>query len=477
MTLKDKAVKGVFWSVAERWSAQLLSTVVFLILVRLLGPQDFGLVALAMVFIAFAGIFVEAGFSQSIVQREDLQKGHLDTAFWSTIGLALLLGSIMFVLAPMIAGVLKEPELRDVVRALSPVFLFSALSSTQSAILRRDFRFKSLGVRTVVANLCGGVTGIICALAGLGVWSLVAQTLVGSVVGVLILWWTSPWRPGREVSMQSFRELFSFGVNITGISILNFFNKKADRFLIGTFLGTAALGYYTIARRFTEMAADLLLSPISKVALPAFARMQSDRPRLRDAFYRITKVTSAISSPVFVGMILVAPDFIPVVVGPQWEVSVPVLQLLAGVGLTWGLTFLALPSMLAVGYSRAAAGFHLINTTANVIGFAIAVQWGIVAVAAAFLVRGILLAPLPFWFMHRHLGIRYGRILKDALGVGLSLLLMTATCLTTEFLLAESADWIRLIATVAGGAVAYLTGLVLFDRGLLAEARAILKVR
>lgn len=477
MTLKAKAVKGVFWSAAERWSAQLLNTVVFLILARLLGPQDFGLVALAMAFISFAGIFVEAGFSQSIVQRADLRKSHLDTAFWSTIVLALLLGSIMFGLAPIIAALLKEPQLESIVRALSPVFLFSALSSTQGAILRREFRFKSLGVRTVVANLCGGVTGISCALGGLGVWSLVAQTLVGSLVGVLILWWTSTWRPGLDVSTRSFSELFSFGVNITGISILGFFNKKLDRLLIGTFLGTAALGYYTIARRFTEMAADLLLSPIQKVAMPTFARMQTDLPRLRDAFYRITKVTSAISSPVFAGMILVAPDFIPVVVGPQWEVSVPVLQLLAGVGLTWGLTFITLPSMLAAGYSRAAAGFHLINTMANVIGFAIVVQWGIVAVAAAFLVRGILLAPLPYWFMHRHLGIWYGRILEDALGVALSLLLMTAACLTTAFLLAESAQWIRLIATVAAGALAYLTGIALLDRGLLAEARAILKIR
>lgn len=475
MSLRRQAIQGGLWSAAERWSGQLLSTAIFLILARLLSPEDFGLVALATALIGFAGVLVQGGFAEAIVQREDLQKGHLDTAFWSTLLLACALAGATFFAAPFLARWLGQAELEDIVRVLSPVFLLVALSSTQNAILRRNFQFKSLSIRTLFATLVGGVIGIGCALAGLGAWSLVAQRLAGSLVGVLVLWWASTWRPGLGVSLAAFKDLFSFGVNVTGISVLTFLNRWLDRLLIGAFLGPAALGYYTIAKRFTEMADQLLVRPITSVAFPTFSRIQSDRPRFRAAYYRMAKVTAAVATPVFIGIILVAPDFIPVAVGSKWETSIPVLQLLAGVGVLRSLTSLAGPSMLALGYGSAAAGLLAANTLANVIGFAAAVSWGIVAVAGAFLVRALALAPLPFWFLHRHLGLEYPRLARQLAGVTGALLLMVAACFVVMARLSESPDWLRLLATVGVGAVVYAVGLLLLDRGLLKEVGSLFK--
>ncbi|HEY9661499.1 MAG TPA: lipopolysaccharide biosynthesis protein, partial [Allocoleopsis sp.] len=308
MNLKQKAFKGIIWSAIESWGRQAISTIIFFVLARLLTPEAFGLIALSSVFIAFIQIFLDQGFSQAIVQREKVEPEHLDTAFWTNITISTLLTLTSITFADEIALLFKEPALASILRWLSLNFILISLSSVQEAVLARQFAFKALATRSLIAIVVGGSIGLGMAISGYGVWSLVAYQLVNASVRVLVLWWSSDWRPGFKVSLLHFKQLFSFGINIVGNNCLSFLDRRSDDFLIGFFLGSVALGYYSIAYKVLLTTTELLMGFVNKVAMPVFSRLQDNPERLRQAFYRSTQLTSLIAFPCFIGIALSAPE-------------------------------------------------------------------------------------------------------------------------------------------------------------------------
>ena len=302
MGLQQEAVRGAMWSALEKWGAQLVSTAIFLLLARLLGAEAFGLIALANVFLAFMQIFLDQGFAQAIVQKDKLETEHLDTAFWTSVLMGALFVLLIFAGSGFVADFYKEPDLALIVRWMSVSFLFSGLSSVQSAILQRNMQFKIFAVRSLVATVTCGIAGIGAALMGFGVWSLVVKEIVFGSTGALLLWSTSGWRPGFRFSPEHFKELFSFGINIIGFNFLDFFNRRSDDLLIGYFLGTVALGYYSVAYRLLLIMIKLLTNVTIQVALPTFSKLQKEPDRMRAAFYKVTRYTSLVSFPAFLGI-------------------------------------------------------------------------------------------------------------------------------------------------------------------------------
>ncbi|UCC50644.1 MAG: MOP flippase family protein [Anaerolineaceae bacterium] len=466
-SLQEQAVKGIAWSATRLWGRQLITFFVFLLLSRLLGPEAFGLVALASVFTAFVRIFLDQGFGAAIIQRSDLEPEHLDTAFWFgiVVGLALTLGGIAA--ANLIAQLFEEPQLAPIVRWLSLTFLIAALSSTQIAILRRDLAFKSLAVRSTVATVGGGIVAVSFAFLGFGVWSLVAQNLVGSLLGVIFLWRASHWRPGFNFSKRHLSELYGFGLNVIGIKVLDFFNRRSDDFLIGYFLGPVALGYYTIAYRLLLVMLQLLTGITTAVSFPTFSRLQKEPERMRSAFYKVTKVTSLIAFPAFVGILIVAPELVDVLYGSEWAPSVPVMQILALIGILSSVTLFNNTVMKAAGKPSWQLAIMSINMVFAVIGFLIVVRFGIVAVAAAYVITGYLLAPLAYFAVHRLIRIdlrtyllQYAIPLVGSLG-------MVAIVMALKQVLGEALNiHLRLSIYVVAGAITYLAFVLLADRSM-----------
>ncbi|MEJ2558700.1 MAG: lipopolysaccharide biosynthesis protein [Anaerolineae bacterium] len=339
MSLRQEAVKGVVWSIIQKWGRAAISTATFMALARLLSPDAFGLVALASVFTAFVEIFLDQGFSAAIVQRADLEREHLDTAFWITVlgGGLLTVGGIAA--SGLVAALFAEPRLAPILMWLSLSFVLSALSSTQSAILQRELAFKSLAARSLAATTVGGVAGISMAIAGFGVWSLVGQNLANGLAGAIVLWRASDWRPGFNLSRQHYKELFSFGVSVVGNNILKVLVRRSDDFLIGYFLGPTLLGYYTIGYRLLLVIIRLVTGIINAVAFPTFSRLQRDPKRMLRAFYNVTQYTSLLAFPVFSGLAALAPELVPALFGEKWAPSIPVMQVLALIGILQSVLF------------------------------------------------------------------------------------------------------------------------------------------
>ncbi|MEM7769783.1 MAG: MOP flippase family protein [Cyanobacteria bacterium P01_E01_bin.6] len=413
MTLKQKAAKGILWSFIQRWGSQLISFSVFLLLARLLGPEDFGLIALSGVFIAFMKVFLDQGFAAAIVQRKTVEQEHLDTAFWVSIGTSLLLVAIACSSAGWIADFYHEPQLAPVIRFLSINFVFKALNSVQNAILTRKLAFKTLAVRSLIGIAGGGSVGVIMALSGFGVWSLVGYQLANSIIEVPILWAVTDWRPGLRCSRKHFRELFDFGIHVIGMNGLVFLNNYSDNLLIGYYLGATALGYYTVAYRVLTVLTTLLAKTTNQVAFPTFSKLQQEPERLERAYYKATHLTSLISFPAFLGIVALAPELVPTVFGEQWAPTIPVMQTLAFIGILRTVFQFNGPIMMAMGRPDWRFKINIMNTVLNVTCFFAVVKWGILAVAIAFVIRSYAFAPVGLWLIKKLIKINLKTYLQQ----------------------------------------------------------------
>lgn len=398
-SLRQKTIKGVVWSVLQNTIGPLISFSIFIILARLLEPAAFGLLALATVSVHFFQIFLSGGFGSAIVQRESLEPQHLNTAFWVNIGAAVIIMTVTINSAGLISEYFKEPDLEFIIKCLSIVSLLDALTQVQIAQLKRNMAFRSLAIRSLVAEPIGGAVGVAMAMAGYGVWSLVSRSLVTSIVKLFILWLASDWRPGFQMSQKHFNDLFYFGASLVGTNIVNFIARRSDTFLIGYFLGSTSLGYYNAGSRLFRMMTEIIGGTINNVAWPLFARLQNDPSRLRKAFYTATRLVGLMACPVFIGIFAIAPDLVPVVFGEKWIPSIPVMQILSFIGLLESIFYFNSSVIVGVGKPQWRMFLIIAIAIANVLAFFVVVNYGISAVAMAYVIVGYAFSPVSIWMV------------------------------------------------------------------------------
>ncbi|MHC4103454.1 MAG: MOP flippase family protein, partial [Planctomycetota bacterium] len=458
MNLRQKAAKGILWSVIQKWGREAISFLTFIALSRMLAPESFGLVALATVFTASIKIFLDQGFSAAIVQRSELEREHLDTAFWISILIGILFTVGGIAASGLVAAFFEEARLAPVLSWLSLSFILGALSSTQIAILRRDLAFKSLAARSLTATMAGGIVGVSMAFAGFGVWSLVGQHLTIALVGVFVLWRASDWRPGFNLSMKHYKQLFTFGVSVTGNNFLKAFVRRSDDFLIGYFLGPTLLGYYTIGYRLLLVMMRVVTGIINSVAFPTFSRIQHKPERMRNAFYKVTQYTSLLAFPIFMGLAVLAPEIVPALFGEKWGPSIPVMQILALIGILQSVLFFNGSVMRASGKPSWEFAIMLLNAICSVLGFLLAVRWGIVAVAAAFVIVGYLLAPISYIAVRRLIQIDFKTYLWQLVAPLSASLVMVAVILGLKYFIEQQELnlYLQLSIYLAAGVVTYL---------------------
>jgi PST family polysaccharide transporter len=465
MNLREKSINGVMWAATQTWGVRVISFLVMIALARLVAPEAFGLVAYATVFIAFAQIFVDQGFSDAIVQFSHLNREHLDTAFWASVLMGGLLSLITVFASDRIAGLFREPQLVPVIRWLSPVFFLSAMSSVQQAILRRALAFKALTVRSLAANLLSGVIAVLLALRGYGVWSLVAKLLVSAIVNMVMLWQVSDWRPGFRISIKPFQELFLFGISIVGGNFVDFLSVHSDDFLIGYFLGPVALGYYTLAYNLLIVTTDLLISVPNAVAFPLFSMVQADPAGVKRAFSRVILLQSMVAFPIFLGIAVLSSEVIVQLYGAQWIASIPVLQLLMLIGLVRSAMYIYSSVFRAAGKPSWRFWVYLLTAVLNVIGFALVVRLGIIAIAASYVAVSYLLMPIYFVMIRKLIGVSIRSHLSQYGPAVISSLAMVAIVYATKWVIGEQIILLaRLSILVLTGALAYLLTLRLTYR-------------
>jgi O-antigen/teichoic acid export membrane protein len=360
-------------------------------------------------------------------------------------------------LAGPVARFYGEPDVEPLLAALSLSFVVTSLGSTQSALLVRELDFRRLELRMMAATLAGAAVGIGAAIQGAGAWAIIAQQLTIAFVSTALLWLVSPWRPRFVFSLASLRDLGGFSANVFGQRLLYYLHANADKVLIGRFLGAAPLGVYSLAYNVVTVPFSRLAVPLAEVMFPAFSRMQDDRAGVAAAWIRSVRLVGALTIPALLGLIVVAPEFVGVVLGGRWQQATPVIQILAGVALVQSLQTLNTSILQSLDRTRTLLGYSVVFFAAHLAAFALGLRWGIVGVAACYAVSSALVEPLFAWLTARALGIRVTDFVRGLSGVAQASLLMLAVLLGARLALPETTpDGAVLALLVVLGAAVYV---------------------
>jgi teichuronic acid exporter len=329
------------------WGQRGLATAFTFVLAAMLGPHDFGLMAMGLAFVALIQVVLEQGISTAIIQRDKLDDEHLDSAFWLNLAWCLLLAGVTVALSGWWAAANDAPELQNVLIALSGLLVIWGLMIVQMSILQRDMRFRELAAAWNVGALVGGGVGVALALAGAGVWAFVCQQLVMDAIALVLMWFGVSWRPRARFSRPHARELLGFSTNVFVANLGGFVNRRADALLIGLFFGPTAVGLYRLADRIVDLVLEFTMRPVGVISLPHFSRLQNDPEGLRRTVETCLRATLVLSMPVLL-VLAATSQYALALLGPEWVPADEALALLCIVGIVKGAVFFTGPLLFAV---------------------------------------------------------------------------------------------------------------------------------
>jgi O-antigen/teichoic acid export membrane protein len=464
--LGDRAGRGVAWMGASRLIARLVDMLVLVILARLLTPGDFGVVALAAAVIAFVEIFRDLGLAQAAVQRHDLRPAHLNGLFWGSLGIGLSLALLLVVSASALGWLLDEASLAGIVTVLAPVLVLQSLGLVPSAIFEREMNFRPVAMRTIIGASAGALAGVGFALAGAGPYALVAKSLADAGVGTIALWIGSSFRPQFRLNLAEFRELFRFGLPVAGARLLETAQGRSDDLIIGRFMGSTALGAYSVAYRLYRILTETFVGVLGKVVAPTFALLQNDLPRLRSVYYSAIHHTALLAVPIFAGSACLAADLIPLIFGDQWDRSVPVMQALAFVGILHALRYFDSALLIALGMTGLNLRLRVITVTVTVAGFVLVLPLGsLVAFAAVYAAVGwFISAPLWLLVLRHRVGISPRKVFAVSWKTLFASAVMSASILGVSYLLGDPSPLVGTIVGFFTGVIVYVGLISIIDR-------------
>jgi O-antigen/teichoic acid export membrane protein len=477
--LGDRIRSGVGWKVLSQIVWQLSRMAVALVLARMLAPSDWGLAAMVLVVSGLVVVFTDGALFDALIQRPDLNDDDCSTVFWTSagIGLLLMLGGIAF--SGLLANFYNDARVQPLFAVLSVTFLVNSLKSTQSALLTREMRFRTLELCWMGAAVAGATVGIGVALADYGAWAIVAQTVAESVTFAVLIWFASPWRPSRVFAVESLRRLGGFAGNVFGENLLYQAGRNLSSLLIGKYLGAASVGAYALAMNVILVPFSRLAAPLQQVFFPAFSQLIEQRERMADIWIRASRLVGLFSIPALVGLAIVAPDFVEVVLGPRWSEAAPVIQILAVVGVIQSLSTLSGEVLLALGLANWLFRFMIVWFVASLVSFAIGLHWGVLGVATAFAVATILIEPFRTYLAARALRVSVWRFVRALSGIVQAAAVMGAVLIATRSLMvqADIPPGVRLLLSILIGIATYGAACIWRARDVGSEIATVVRRR
>lgn len=325
-SLKSLTFNGVKWYLIGDGATIAVNFVIGVILARLLTPDDFGTIGVYGIFFALAEIFINGGFSMSLIQKKELSEVDCSTAFWSNIVVGTSFFLLFEFLSPQIALFFQIPILTDIIRVAAIGLLIGSFTVVQYTLYNKRVDFRTTSIIRFVSSLSGGILCIFMAYIGFGVWSLVLQGLAAGIIRSILLWAFSKWRPQFVFSWDSFKEMFSFGGRILGTRLLETLSSQASAFVLGKVFSPKDLGYYQKGAAFSRLLSTSMSGALFNVSFPVLAKVDNDETLLY-LYRRYIKFTSMI---IFFFMLLLCVLAHPLIVflyTEKWDISASLMQI------------------------------------------------------------------------------------------------------------------------------------------------------
>jgi O-antigen/teichoic acid export membrane protein len=342
---------------------------------RILDPADYGIMALASVFIAISGMLAEMGLGTAIVQFRDLESPELNTCFWITMTLATIAYAILALGASEIAHGFAVPRLANVLPFLALALPLTACSTVSDSLLRKQLALNRVSQAEIIRGLVTLPVMLYCAYTGFGVWTLVIGFLVGEIVRSVAIFSFAPWRPGLRIGGARAREMFHFSLKTIGITILWALQEQADVLVISKITGQTAVGFYSMAKTWAMLPTAKISSVVYMLSSPMMAELQADIVAMRRAFFRAVRLTSAIALPASAGIALVAAPMVDVLLGDKWHPAVGLLRWLCFYAAVRAIEVLLPPVLVARRRQRFLIRYYLALVLGVSAGAALGALW------------------------------------------------------------------------------------------------------
>lgn len=473
--LGHRVITGATWITVEQVIVQIVSLIVFAVLAHYLDPHEFGLASIAFVLVLSVKIIVLDPIPLIIARKERATALEYSTAFWITLGIAAGSFAVIQLISSAVDQLFGTPGLGPALRVMSIMLLANGVGRTQEIWLQRYFQYRTLALRSGIGALAGGASGIALAMLGFGVWALVLQQVITTLVAVALLWTTCPWRPTVDFSRQTAGEILGFLSSMLGSSLASAFNQNADTVLIGLFFGPASVGVYNVAKRLRLALQLVATTPVNGIAMPALAEAQSDPARFNQALLTIVAVMFTVCGPVFLGAAAISADTISLLFGPQWAAAAPIFNWLAFAALLGMIVDNNNNVFLIRGYPSWIFGIAILNIVLTLIIF-FAMQTASGAwIATPFVLPYIIAVPVSVTLVLRLSGLLASQWLRAALPPFASASAMFSVLHLIEPNLLDWPTALRIATMVVTGALIYLAALAVIARNqvtrLLSELR------
>lgn len=472
-TLKQKATKGVLWSAIERFSVQGVQFCIMIIMARLLTPNDYGLIGMLSIFLAVAQSLIDSGFSQALIRKQDRTEVDNSTIFYFNVVVSIILYLILFLFAPYIADFYNTPELCNITRVVCFSIIINSLAVVQRAILTIKIDFKTQAKISLIATIISGITGIILAYSGYGVWALVIQSLINSFLNTILLWVLSKWRPIKAYSWKSFKELFSFGSKLLTSGLIDTIYRNIYPIVIGKTFSASDLGYYTRAQHFSEFPSSNITGVLQRVTYPILCNIQNDDNKLRDVYRRFLKLSAFVIFPLMTGLAAVSHPFINLIIGSQWEYCAVLLQIICFNMMWYPIHSINLNLLQVKGRSDLFLRLEIIKKIIGITIIIISVPLGIEAMCYGGVVSSIVCLIINTYYTGKLINVGFFIQMRDILPTFILCIVMFILVLYTIHFISNIT--LQLLIGISIGMISYLGCSYIFKYAELQEILSILK--
>lgn len=387
--IEGKVVSGMFWRLLERFAAQGVQMVLTIVLARLLSPADYGMISLVMVFISLANILAHNGLGQALIQNINSDQKDFSSAFYFSFFVSLVMYGVLYLTAPIVSS-FYDMNITSIIRVLSVMVIIGGVNSIQQAYVAKKMIFKKFFWSTLGGTVASAIIGIILAYKGFGVWALVVQQITNLFFDTLILWFTVSWRPTKQFSFNSVRNLYQYGWKLLISGLLNTGFDNVYALIIGKAYTSEELGYYNRGKQYPEFIVSNVNSAMDSVLFSAFSHEQNDKDKVKELMKEMLSISTFIIFPMMSGLIAISNNIITILLTEKWIKCVPFLAFSSIYYALWPIHTINLQVIKSMGRSDIFLKLEIAKKIVSMVILAFSFQYGILGMMIGMCISGLI---------------------------------------------------------------------------------------
>ena len=378
---RSVVISSLFWKFFERFSTQIVSFLITILLARLLLPEEYGVIALITIFINVCNVIIDGGLNTALIQKKNVDNIDFSTIFYISIIISIFIYITLFIFAPHISNFYNKPILTSVIRVLGLNLILYGINSIQRAYVSKHMLFNKLFYSSFAAVIVSGLFGIYLAYRGLGIWALVVQNLSSTIITCIVMWFTIKWRPILVFSVKRFASLFDYGWKIFMANFITVIFVEIRKLFIGKLYTPSNLAYYEKGEQFPNLIMTNIFTSIQSILLPTLSEFQDDKLKVKYMMRRATKVSCFVIYPLMVGMIVIAEPLVHFLLGDKWMGVVPFIQIMCVANFFRPITISNWEAIKALGHSGITLKLEIIKKIVDITILIVSINIGVFAIA------------------------------------------------------------------------------------------------